>query len=448
VTNKQFVTWMYRAKGFDRTDDNAIAPAPATAPSVQYLDYLQRQRPNGNPKPLRDVQPSKQEIVVKIEETHKQWNANSAGTRTFKELDTTLPHAELLQDAYETVLYEYYKADEIDAAMKQKMIDGAVKGMVEALDDDYSTYMPAMKAQEFRRQVLDGDFQGIGAYIFNDDGVLRIVEPIEGSPAQKAGLLTGDALVEVDGENIESEPLEIAVEKIKGPAGTDVTLLVDRDGEEVEIVVTRGKIDVPTITLKWTESGIPVLRVHTFNTRTGNDFIRTLRTDVLPEDPEAILFDFRNNTGGILDAAYDVGGAFIPNGQQAVVMNMLTKDGVAPRNTIGSGLLSDYEGEMVVLQNKYTASASEVVIAMLRDRELVTIVGEKSFGKGSAQRTHTLQGGGLLKVTFTLWASPDGDPINENGVEPDIAVESQRMDQVQGVDNDAMVRRALEYLAE
>ncbi|MCB9809491.1 S41 family peptidase [Candidatus Peribacteria bacterium] len=446
VTYGQLSLWWRRAQGYDRTDENAVATPPSTAPAATYLESLRRRRPTANPQPLRAVQPSPEEIETIIEDTHREWNANSAGLRDLGNIDTTLPDLDVLQEAYEMVLYEYYKSNEITDDIKAKMMAGAVRGMVEALEDDYTTFMPAEKAKSFRQEVLNGDFQGIGAYLFNDAGILRIVEPIEGSPAATAGLQSGDTIIAVNGEPVEGETLEWVVDRIKGPAETSVTLTIERDGEEHDIAVTRAKIEVPTVTVKYTQDGTPVVRLHTFNAHTAERFIALLREEVLPKSPRAIILDLRNNTGGTLDAAYDVAAAFIPRGQEAVVMRLLTQQGEAPRQVIGTGVLSSFTGEILVLQNKYTASASEVVIGMLRDRGLVTILGEQSFGKGSAQRTHTLSDGGMLKVTFTLWASPDGHPINKVGITPDITVESQSYDQTQGVDADPLVQRAVQYL--
>ena len=304
------------------------------------------------------------------------------------------------------------------------MIEAATEAMVRELEDKYTMYIKPAKSKEYEAG-LNGEIEGIGAFVEIIDGNLVITAPITGSPAEHSGIMPGDIVTHVDGVNIEKESLTDSVQKIKGPAGTTVTLKIRRKNHMIEITVTRGRIKIPSVTLKWDRS-VPILGIHQFNRTTGEDILQKINEEILPKNPRGIVLDLRNNPGGYLTEAVEIGEMFLENGQKIFSTEFKSKsnDYFSARN----GELKDMN-KIIVLQNKGTASASEILITALKDYNRVKIVGETSYGKGVVQTLSQYNNGGILKVTVAKWLSPNGTWLNGKGIPADIEVETSTMEQ-------------------
>jgi len=301
----------------------------------------------------------------------------------------------------------------------KKLFYGSLKGMTEAVGDPYTVFMNPQKNREFQES-MSGTFEGIGAEVGIKDEVLTIIAPLEGMPAQKAGLKAGDKVLEVNGESTKDMSLDEAVNKIRGEEGTEVTLIILRNGENEtrEITITRGVIQVKSIKTNLREDNIYEIEISNFNDDTLNLFNEAIG-EILKEDPRGIVLDLRNNPGGYLDTSVEVASEWV-------------ETGVIVKEKFGDGESSDYKARgrarlagypTVVLVNRGSASASEIVAGALQDQEEAIIVGEKTFGKGSVQNLNRFGDGSAVKITIAKWLTPEGRSISEEGIEPDIKVD-------------------------
>jgi carboxyl-terminal processing protease len=315
---------------------------------------------------------------------------------------------------------KFHYQDKINETNKKEWINYGIEALVDQVDEKYTNYIRPDKAEDYLNS-LDGQFEGIGAYVEMIDDKFTIRSPIKGSPAEAAGLRPGDTVLEVDGEDIAEQTINEIIAKVKGPAGTDVTLKIQRNGRGVfEVTVTRGEITVPDITLE-THKGIPVIGIHQFNRDTGPHIETMLREEVLPNNPRGIVFDLRNNPGGYLTAAVDVGSIFVGAGKKIFSVDYQDDSRDRLYETSKAGLLADFDN-LAFLQNKGSASASEILNGMVQDYGIGKIIGQTSVGKGTVQEIVNFSNGGSLKVTVAEWITPSGDSINEVGVIPDIEI--------------------------
>ena len=299
--------------------------------------------------------------------------------------------------------------------------EASIRGMLVALDDPHTNYVgPDVFGIE--NQDIRGRFEGIGAHVsMNADGKLVIVAPIADSPAEKAGIRPGDIILEVDGESIQGISLIEAVSKIRGPRGTVVSLLVQHVGsvEKVVIEVERGVIPLQSVVLR-SEVGHPIahIRLTNFYEDTAEKLAATIR-ETMDAGSEGIVLDVRDNPGGLLSSVVDVTSLFLDEG---LILYEVDGDGnrrdwVDRRN---DDVLESVP--MVILANQYSASASEILVGALQDHERATVIGKKTFGKGSVNILRQLDNGGGLFLTFARWFTPDGRVIDRNGLEPDVEV--------------------------
>lgn len=307
--------------------------------------------------------------------------------------------------------YAYQPIDEI------KMFYGAIEGMAASLGDPYSVFFEPQIAEEFQKD-LAGEFEGIGAEIGIKDNALIVVAPLQDSPAERAGLAAGDKILAIDGKDTQGMALDAAVKMIRGKRGTRVTLLIARDGiktaKDYEIV--RDKIIIKSV--QWRMEGdIAYIKVLQFGDETAKDFDSIVGKIIL-KNPKGIILDLRNNPGGYLDAAVKMAGEWVPD--DAVVYERF-KGKDEGFKAYGKGRLKDFK--TVILINKGSASGSEILAGALKDYEKATLVGEKSFGKGSVQDYNEFSDGSALKLTIALWLTPKGTSINGEGIEPNVAVE-------------------------
>ena len=332
---------------------------------------------------------------------------------------------------------KYVDHDFID---RKKLVEGAITGLVKALGDPYTVFLPPQQSKLFREDVR-GSFGGIGAEIGMRKNILTIIAPLKGSPAERAGLKAGDRILKINATTTADLSLEEAVSYIRGPIGTKVTLAITRDDEKTEEVeITRATIVVPIIETARKDDGIFYVRLMSFNEKSTLEFRRAIREFLTAGDSKLIL-DLRSNPGGYLDAAVDIASWFIPAGE--IVAREKTADGgeVLYRSS-GHRLLETVP--VVVLVDQGSASASEIVAGALRDIRGVKLVGAKTFGKGSVQEVESLKGGASLKITIAKWLTPKGASINEKGLEPDVSVEVKKEDTEAG--RDPQLEKAMEIL--
>ncbi len=314
---------------------------------------------------------------------------------------------------------KYKFSEKLDDDRRADMINAGIAGLVEALDDKYSNYVTPDKSEEFL-EGLEGEFDGIGAYVEMIDEKFTITSPIKGSPAEKAGLKAGDVVTAVDGEIIAGQGVNEIIAKVRGVSGSPVTLTIFREFEgSKDYVVTRGHITIPALTLEF-KNGVAIVGLHQFSRSSGQDLAKMITDEVLPKNPRGIVFDLRNNPGGFLTAAVSVGQVFLKDGQE--IFSVEYKDKNATYKADGDGELSDFDGTMVFLQNKGSASASEILTAMIKDYGIGQIMGTASTGKGTVQEIVSFTNGGNLKLTVAKWLSPKGNWINDVGVIPDVEI--------------------------
>jgi carboxyl-terminal processing protease len=353
----------------------------------------------------------------------------------------------LMWTVMERLTSTYYDKAAIDP---QKFLDGAITGMVASLDDPYTMYLPSEKNDDFK-QGLAGKFEGIGAELGMKDKQIIVMAPLDGGPAKKAGIRSGDAILKVNSESTSGWSLVQAVEKIRGPKGTEVmlTVLHKSDSQPKEIKIVRDTITVKSLT-SWTKSVKDIEEIHSDQTSGLSDsldesvvYIRLSQfgdsTNVewqaltakisaqLKADKSirGIVFDLRNNPGGYLSDAVLIGSEFIADG---VVVSQEDRNGdKTDYKVLGKGSL--YDVPLVVLINKGSASASEIVAGALRDHDRATLVGETSFGKGTIQDAEDLGGGAGLHVTIAKWLTPNGNWIHKKGLNPDVKADVDLKDQ-------------------
>jgi carboxyl-terminal processing protease len=330
---------------------------------------------------------------------------------------------ELFADVLARVEQDY--VTEID---NEQAIEAAIQGMLSSLDP-HSSYMNASEYRDMQVQTR-GEYGGLGIEVTSEDGVVRVVSPIDDTPAQRAGIQAGDYITAVDGESILGLTVNEAVRRMRGQAGTTITITIAREGTDpFDVTLTREIINVRAVTARIEGGDIGVIRVSTFNERTGEmlqDAIRTVRRDAGGR-LRGVVIDLRNNPGGLLDQAIEVSDAFLDGGEVVSTRGRQPED--VQRYNARRG--DDLAGvPLVVLINGASASAAEIVAGALQDRNRALVVGTDSFGKGSVQTVIPLQGGrdGALRLTTARYYTPAGRSIQGAGIRPDMEVAARRVD--------------------
>ena len=323
-----------------------------------------------------------------------------------------------------------------------EMMRGAIRGMLQSLGDQHTSYMDPQEYQQANSSI-EGSYEGIGAWVDSTGDYLAIVSPMSGSPAEAAGLESGDLIIEIDGEDMTGIPGDLVIKKVLGPAGSTVELTVHREGESEPLIfeVTRATITVPSIEGEILEDGIGYIHIYTFGYTTTEE-LRAAIQDLLDQDAQGLIIDFRNNGGGLLSTAIHIASEFLPEGE--VVLYERYGDGTQDiHNAIPGGLAT--EMPIVILINEGSASASEVVAGALQDHERGQLVGVTSFGKGSVQNWVPLNNNeGAVRVTIAKWYTPNDLTIHEIGLTPDVIVEITDEDREN--DLDPQLDKAIEIL--
>ena len=330
---------------------------------------------------------------------------------------------ELVEEAWDIIFRDYVEREQLEPSELSK---GAIEGMIEALDDPYTSYIDA-ETYEIGMSGLEGEIEGIGAQVGMREEKLTIISPIPESPADRAGLKPEDVVLEIGGESTAGMSMIEAVLKIRGPKGTTVTLLIQHkdEAEPVEVSITRATIELVSVVVEM-KGDIARLRITHFSKRTAAELETTLQ-EIEQANARAIILDLRGNPGGILETVIQVASQFLKEG---VVLKVVDNQGeqtvleVKPKAVVN-------ELPMVVLVNEFSASGSEVLAGALQDHGRATIAGSQTFGKGSVNIPRELQDGSGLYITTARWLTPDGRRIEGEGIEPDIQLELEGEEAIQ-----------------
>ena len=321
-----------------------------------------------------------------------------------------------LYTAYDTLKNSYFEDVE-----QEDLINGAINGMVQALDDPYSDYMDTKEAKNFHESI-SSSFEGIGAEIQELDGFIQIVSPIKESPAEKAGLKPNDKVISVDGKSIQGMSATEAVLLIRGEKGSTVTLSIERPGmaEPMDVSIVRDTIPIETVygEMIEEEEGIAKVQLTSFSENTTKELINTLN-ELESQGMKGLVLDLRQNPGGLLDQAIAIASLFLPDNE----MILQIEDREGNRQEIkSSSSHSNPDVPLVVIVDKGSASASEILAGAFKESGNITLVGEKTFGKGTVQRAQDFKDGSNLKFTTEKWLTPKGNWIHKKGITPDIEV--------------------------
>jgi carboxyl-terminal processing protease len=319
----------------------------------------------------------------------------------------------------------------------------AIEGVIARTGDQYTAFLDPVRA-DILSQDMTGSFEGIGATVrLRDDGKLEIVQPLPGQPASQEDLRPGDVILEADGVALQGKNIYEAISLIRGPAGTVVRLLVERQDVDQPFVVevTRARIEMPVVESEMLEENIAYVRLNGFG-ETATDELQQALLEQLAKEPEALIFDLRGNPGGYLSTAVKVASQFI--GEGTILVERFRDDTERTYSATRGGVALDVP--LVVLVDGGTASASEIVAGAIQDADRGTLIGTQTLGKGSVQLVNTLSDGSQLRVTTARWFTPDGRAIHGTGLEPDILVEITDQDITS--DRDPQLERAIAYLQE
>jgi len=344
---------------------------------------------------------------------------------------------QLFWDVWSLLASKYVDPQALDY---KSMIYGAIRGMVFSLEDPYTTFLTPKENKDFQNE-LEGVLEGIGAELTLRHDLITIVSPLKGSPAKRAGIQPEDIILKVDGVDTEEYTFEQAVMKIRGPKGTKVTLTIARSGhdEPLEIEIIREVINVNSV--EWEmKDDIAIIELNQFGDKTKVEFNRAIN-EILPQRPKGLILDLRYNGGGYLDGAVDIASEFIEEGK---VVSVKKRNPEEDEVIYVNGRARVANIPLVVLINKGSASASEIVAGAIRDHNRGIIIGETSFGKGTVQEVANLIDGSSLRVTIAKWYTPNNVNISEVGIEPDIIVERTTEDFEEN--RDPQLEAALEYL--
>lgn len=306
--------------------------------------------------------------------------------------------------------------DDIDI---DKMVTGAIKGAITMIEDPYATYFTPEEFNEFI-VTIQGSFEGIGISVtMDDDGIVRVVSPIEDTPGHKAGILPDDRIVQIDDIPVKGLTLDEAVSLMRGPKDDMVVLHVEREGEKDILVfeIIRKKIELETVKESMLGSSIGYIKITSFEESTPKEFRAALET-ILDKGAKGLILDIRNNPGGLLKESTEIADELI--GESLIVY---TKDKAGNKTSVYKSGKSKIDIPLVVLVNQYSASASEIVAGAVQDTESGIIVGTRTFGKGSVQEPILFNDGSGLKITTSKYYLPSGRSIHDVGIEPDISID-------------------------
>lgn len=385
--------WSSLGKGF--LSPASILAATTVLVAVFYVGYL-----TGNVHGARAVVPEGEPHVLNVGSQPPEGVAEDINFDMFWDVWN------LVKDSY------------VDRPVsEEELFYGAIEGMLHSLGDPYSVFFDPELANEFNSE-LEGTFSGIGAEIGLRDEFLVVIAPLAESPAEEAGILAGDRIIGIDGEDAFGLTVNEAVSRIRGEAGTDVSLTIWRsdDSDPFDVTITRGEITIESVDFEIRDDGIAVINVYMFNDDTTILFEKAVQ-EILTNDVDGIIVDLRNNPGGLLNEAINLAGYWIDG--DTVVIEQVADE----RQEFAAAGVARLAGiPTVVLVNGGSASGSEILAGALQDYGYATLIGETTFGKGSVQEYYEYADGSAVKITVAEWLTPLGRSIHETGIEPDITI--------------------------
>lgn len=330
--------------------------------------------------------------------------------------DSRMPSDMESLEEYLLYIDRYYK----DEVSRKKLIQGAMKGITEALEDPYSQYFAKVEEKNSFEETVSGEYSGIGVTMEQKDGHNRVVLVNESGPAKKAGVAVGDIIVKVDGRNIDGAALSELVLLLRGKSGTYVRVGVLRNGQNIELNVERAVISVSNISYDMKQGNIGYIKVSGFDADISAEYAKA-RMSLVNRGAKALILDLRDNPGGYIDGAIGIAGQILPEGKE---VSKLYSRGKLMKTEKVAGKGQGYPLPMVVLVNNDTASASEILAGALQDHKAATIVGTNTYGKGVAQQVIELSAGDSAKLSVFYFKTPLGKDINKEGIKPDYVVEN------------------------
>lgn len=325
----------------------------------------------------------------------------------------------------------------------EEKVYGMIEGLTKAYGDPYTIFLPPQDAAMFEEEI-SGEFSGVGMEVGIRDGVVTVIAPLKGTPADEAGILAGDIVAEIDGKSTADMSVDEAVKHIRGPADTAVTLVIARKGENELLTkkITRRAIHIPTMESELRPDGVFVIRLFNFGATAPGEFRKGLKA-FLQSGSNKLVFDLRGNPGGYLEGAVDIASWFLPAG--AVIVSEDFGENAKPNmhRSKGYNVYRD-DWRVAVLINEGSASASEILAGALREHNKAILIGNTTFGKGSVQELIKVTPDTSLKVTIARWLTPNGISISQNGLEPDIKVDRTSEEYLAG--KDPQFDAAIQYL--
>ncbi len=337
--------------------------------------------------------------------------------------------------AWNIIETKYVAQDEIN---RQEMIWGAIQGLAGSLGDPYSVFFPPQEAELFETSVR-GDFEGVGMEIGIRDKVLTVIAPIKNSPAAKAGIKAGDKIIKINDTLTSDLTIEKAVSMIRGERGTKVALSIMRDDslEPMAFELTRDVVEIPVLDTEKQSDGIFVIKLYNFSARSADEFRGALR-EMVESGSSRLILDLRGNTGGYLESAVDIASWFLPSGKVVTKEKLNLGEGDVFRSK-GYNIFNKLP--MVILIDKGSASASEILAGALQEYGIAKLVGEQSYGKGSVQQLFDITDKSSLKLTIAQWLTPNGKSISKEGLKPDAEVKLTEKDKT-----DKQMEKAVELV--
>lgn len=342
--------------------------------------------------------------------------------------------------AWNMIDEKYPGAKDVSA---QDRVYGAIKGLVDSLGDPYSVYFPPQDSKDFS-DTINGSFDGIGMEVGIKEKILTVIAPLKNTPAEKAGIRAGDMILKIDATTTADMSVDKAVQLIRGPKGTTVKLSIFRSGEDQprEISVVRDTIVIPTLDSEARADGVFVIHLYNFGASSATDMERALETFRSTGDTKLVI-DLRNNPGGYLEAAVNIGSFFLPEGDVIVSESAGTDGSTRIYRSRGFDLLDMKKVKVAVLVDKGSASASEILAGALKEHGVAPLIGETTYGKGSVQEVMDVTDNTTLKLTVAKWFTPNGISISKKGLDPDIPVTVTENDIKAG--KDPVLQRAIDY---
>lgn len=320
---------------------------------------------------------------------------------------------------WNTINERYYDAGQVES---QEKVWGAISGLVNSLDDPYSVFLPPEETEYFN-DIIAGSFGGVGMEIGKEDAGIVVIAPLKETPAERAGIRSGDIIIKIDDEPTLDLSVDEAVARIRGDVGTKVALTISREGEDefLELTVTREEISIPTLATELRDDGVFVISLYNFDGQSSLKMNRALK-EFLETGSTKLILDLRGNPGGIMGASVEIASYFLPEGQIVVSERFEQGRETQDYRSFGYPLLPN-NIDVVVLVDRGSASASEILAGALQEHGRAIIVGETTFGKGSVQELIPVTSKTSVKITIGKWFTPEGLSISEGGLTPDVAVE-------------------------